>query len=75
MRKQVVIADAAATWPSNVTLSVVGTAPIDRSLSLPLNVLFLAESDTAVAADLERLADLMPGLVAEVCVVFVFLFV
>lgn len=31
-----------------------------------MDVLFLTESDTAVAADLQRLADLMPGLVAEV---------
>lgn len=65
---QVVIADATAPWPSNVTLSVVGKSPINRSLALPLEVFFLAESDAAVAADLERLADLMPGLVAEVCV-------
>lgn len=68
---QVVIADAAE--PSDVSLSVAGTTPIDRSVSPPLDVLLLAESESEVAVDLERLAELLPGLVAEVrCTFFCF---
>lgn len=63
---QVVIADATATWSSDVTLSVVGVTPTNRSGALPLDVLFLAESHSTVATDLERLVELLPGLVAEV---------
>lgn len=64
---QVVIADATATWSSDVTLSVVGVTPTNRSAALPLDILFLAESHSTVATDLERLVKLLPGLVAEVC--------
>ncbi|CAM9750475.1 unnamed protein product, partial [Ectocarpus sp. 4 AP-2014] len=62
---EVVIADATATWSSDVTLSVVGVTPTNRSAALPLGVLFLAESHSTVADDLERLVELLPGLVAE----------
>ena len=48
-----------------------GTTPTDRSVAPPLDVLFLAESESEVAADLERLAELLPGLVAEVRLRFV----
>lgn len=63
---QVVIADATATWATNVTLSVIGTTPADRSLALPLDLLLLAESEASVAVDVKRLTELLPGLAAEV---------
>lgn len=63
---QVIVADATATWASNVTLSVSGTTPTNRSLALPVDVLLVVESNIAVSADLARLTELLPGLAAEV---------
>lgn len=66
-RRQVVIADAAATWGSNVTLSVIGSIPVDHSLAIPpLDILLLLEAHSIMSEDLELLAKLMPGLAAEV---------
>lgn len=64
-RAQVVIADSTAA--SDVSLTVTGTTPTDRSLSLHLDVLLLTELESAMTDDLERLAELLPGFVAEVC--------
>ena len=63
---KVVIADATATWVSNVTLMVAGTTPSNRTMALPRDILLLAELDVNVSTDLGRLAELQPGLIAEV---------
>lgn len=61
-----IVADYGATWLADVSLSVTGTTPGNRSLALPLDILFLAEADQSMSDDLERLADLLPGFAAEV---------
>ena len=49
-----------------MSLTVTGTTPTNRSISLPLDVLLLTELESAMTDDLDRLAELLPGLVAEV---------
>lgn len=49
-----------------MSLTVTGTTPTNRSISLPLDVLLLTELESVMTDDLDRLAELLPGLVAEV---------
>ena len=63
---KIVIADATATWVSNITLSMAGTTPSNWTMALPRDIVILAESEVDVSADLGRLAELQPGLIAEV---------